>query len=363
MRNAIAYLVLLLAGAGLAGEAPGYVFPPSGGGGTISSGTAGYAAKYTASNTLGASGIYDAGAGEYTFAANGVSGPGLNLNVANITAPGRIWTVADRSQTWTAPTANDTGADVMWGASAADMVPLHLQAKAAQSVAILKISDSTGALMLDVGSTGVLNLAQGYAATKPCSITGASNVIQHRIIGFTNQTNPIFSVESGDGELIYQVCDPSVTGGDTFIHRWRFDTSSANDHWSITNSGSLAGRVNAGTKLQLVANEFVPSARLSSDTILGWNSNTSLTGDMDTGLIRHSAGSVKLNGYSGNGGDLVLTERSATPATNPTDGTECRTYMKGDKFIIQYNHGATIKYRVLDLTSTDATWTYTTTEP
>jgi hypothetical protein len=37
--------------------------------------------------------------------------------------------------------------------------------------------------------------------------------------------------------------------------------------------------------------------------------------------------------------------------------------MKDDKFIIQYNHGGTLKYRYLDLTSTDATWTYTTTAP
>lgn len=58
----------------------------------------------------------------------------------------------------------------------------------------------------------------------------------------------------------------------------------------------------------------------------------------------------------------LLAEQAGTPDT-PADGSQVRTYMKGDKFIIQYNHGGTVKYRYIDLTSTDATWTYTTSAP
>jgi hypothetical protein len=61
-------------------------------------------------------------------------------------------------------------------------------------------------------------------------------------------------------------------------------------------------------------------------------------------------------------GALTVTEQAANPA-DPTAGASARAYMKGDKWIIQYNHGGTVKYRYLTLTSTDATWTYTTTPP
>lgn len=61
-------------------------------------------------------------------------------------------------------------------------------------------------------------------------------------------------------------------------------------------------------------------------------------------------------------GGMMFTEQSAAPSS-PANGTECRTYMKGDKFIIQYYDGTNTKYRYLDLTSTDATWTYTTSAP
>ena len=61
-------------------------------------------------------------------------------------------------------------------------------------------------------------------------------------------------------------------------------------------------------------------------------------------------------------GDIVLQELPSNPAT-PNSGSQLKKYMKGDKYIIQYNHGGTVKYRYLDLTSTDATWTYTTSAP
>lgn len=55
-------------------------------------------------------------------------------------------------------------------------------------------------------------------------------------------------------------------------------------------------------------------------------------------------------------------ERTTTPS-NPTDGSEARTYVKGDKFIIQYNDGGTVRYKYLDLTGTGITWVHTTTAP
>lgn len=60
--------------------------------------------------------------------------------------------------------------------------------------------------------------------------------------------------------------------------------------------------------------------------------------------------------------ETVLREMSSAP-TNPVDGTESKLYVKGDKLIISYNHSGTMKYRVLDLTSVDAVWAYTTVAP
>lgn len=42
---------------------------------------------------------------------------------------------------------------------------------------------------------------------------------------------------------------------------------------------------------------------------------------------------------------------------------ECATYRKGNLYVVAYNDGGTVKYRYLNLASTDATWTYTTTAP
>jgi uncharacterized protein YjiK len=59
---------------------------------------------------------------------------------------------------------------------------------------------------------------------------------------------------------------------------------------------------------------------------------------------------------------ITLRETPATPA-NPAAGTEGKIYVKGDKLVISYNDGGTLKFRVLELTGTDATWSYTTTAP
>lgn len=89
---------------------------------------------------------------------------------------------------------------------------------------------------------------------------------------------------------------------------------------------------------------------------------TTTTGSQRFGV--DSGGLVSLiqtNGHA-DSGTLQIGEKDTTPST-PTDGTRTKIYMKADKYVIQYNHGGTVKYRYLDLTSTDATWTYTTSAP
>jgi len=59
---------------------------------------------------------------------------------------------------------------------------------------------------------------------------------------------------------------------------------------------------------------------------------------------------------------ISFVEQTATP-TAPANGTEVRLYMKADKFVLQYQDGATLRYKYLDLTGTGATWTHTTSAP
>jgi hypothetical protein len=61
-------------------------------------------------------------------------------------------------------------------------------------------------------------------------------------------------------------------------------------------------------------------------------------------------------------GAVTLNEQSSNPS-DPYAGTEARFYIKGDKFIIQFKDGLTVRYKYLDLTGTGVTWTHTTTPP
>lgn len=65
---------------------------------------------------------------------------------------------------------------------------------------------------------------------------------------------------------------------------------------------------------------------------------------------------------SEDGSELRLSEQSVAPS-DLEDGTECRVYLKDDKFIIQYNDGGTIRYKYLGLTTDGVLWTHTTVAP
>jgi hypothetical protein len=61
-------------------------------------------------------------------------------------------------------------------------------------------------------------------------------------------------------------------------------------------------------------------------------------------------------------GALRMHELTSTPST-PTSGTRANIYMKGDRLIIQYNDGGTVRYKYLGLTGTGVTWVHDTVEP
>lgn len=84
----------------------------------------------------------------------------------------------------------------------------------------------------------------------------------------------------------------------------------------------------------------------------------------DTGLGRDIAAFIKpTDGGSGAGG-LTLNEMSANPA-NPTQDTQAHFYLKGDKLIVQWNNGGTVRYFTLSLVQSGATatWEQSTSAP
>lgn len=92
------------------------------------------------------------------------------------------------------------------------------------------------------------------------------------------------------------------------------------------------------------------------------------TAKSGTGAVTNGYGffgvrpTIGTNNYTFYGDDYTLSEVSTAPST-VADGAAARVYMKADLFVIAYNHGGTMKYRYLTLTSTDATWTYSTVAP
>lgn len=62
------------------------------------------------------------------------------------------------------------------------------------------------------------------------------------------------------------------------------------------------------------------------------------------------------------GTPISMPEISATPQ-DPEESAQGKIYIKGDKFIIQFNDAGTIRYKYLDLTGTGVTWVHTTSAP
>jgi hypothetical protein len=87
----------------------------------------------------------------------------------------------------------------------------------------------------------------------------------------------------------------------------------------------------------------------------------------------HTEGTVGANAIHGNvidtddtfrvvGGAAVLDELAATPAA-PADGTQATVYVKGDKLVVAYKEGATMRYKSLQLSGSGSTWAHSTTAP
>ena len=59
---------------------------------------------------------------------------------------------------------------------------------------------------------------------------------------------------------------------------------------------------------------------------------------------------------------ISINEHVSTPAA-PSPGSQANIYIKGDKLVLQFDDGGTVRYKYLDLTGTGVTWVHSTTAP
>jgi hypothetical protein len=84
--------------------------------------------------------------------------------------------------------------------------------------------------------------------------------------------------------------------------------------------------------------------------------------DLQGGASSFSVIKLRAEGTTSGSTYMNMLETSNTPPS-PTANIGMNIYIKGDKLIIQFNEGGTVRYKYLDLTGTGVTWTHTTTAP
>lgn len=185
-------------------------------------------------------------------------------------------------------------------------------------------------LLNDADCSGVMSGGQ-YAVIQ--SSTGAMSA---QAIGFRS----VFAVGTGFSGGTYG----TVTEATCFEAQIRFDDASAT--CAITEAQAI---------------KIINPRNNTANATIGTNHGILIEDMTGTGIttayaIKTEGGRVEFDG------DVTLEEQSATPS-DPADGAEVRVYMKADKFILQYNDAATVRYKYLDLTGTGVTWVHTTTAP
>jgi hypothetical protein len=124
-------------------------------------------------------------------------------------------------------------------------------------------------------------------------------------------------------------------------------------------SGYFGGNLNVGGYVSVDSIQFGSNLWIQNNLTVGGNFFT--YGTIGSGSTISSETNITANTDILSAETLTINENLGGYA--PTSGNQVKMYMKGDKFIIVYYDGVNFKYRYLDLSSTNATWTYTTTEP
>ncbi len=347
----VAAVLLLLAGLARAGEAPGYSFPPSGGGGsgTISSGTTDYLPKYTGATTLGDSTLSDDGGGEFTWhwgGGNIVRWSAANLakpeyyyypamgnyslfNTIGVLAPSVSWNGGNRlagvavsaptfssgSVTTNVATINTTAAH---GLTTGDIVTVSgstgVTVDGTFKITVVDSDTFTYAITVGNGTitaatiTPVGQLQLGGAVSSPptsplsiggaTTITGSADVVQLTVKANGTQTAHIQEWKNTTGSTVAYVQEDQGGGFFGNVNLFNGTTSDSYGHYSLGN----------------------PGLKLGNDQSINWSNDASATGTLDTGLARSAAGQVKVTDGSTGGGSLVFPQLAAKPTLGSNQG-------------------------------------------
>ncbi len=135
-----------------------------------------------------------------------------------------------------------------------------------------------------------------------------------------------------------------------------------------TGNSSLIQTLNDGSVgglLQAFASTYTPSgdALANGARLLGNGAGgLSITTTSASAEIRFYTSGFNQRAVFTSDGAFKQIEISATPAS-PASGTEINHYVKGDKYVLQFNNGGTVRYYYLDLTAASGSWTHTTSAP
>lgn len=105
-------------------------------------------------------------------------------------------------------------------------------------------------------------------------------------------------------------------------------------------------------------NGFKVGANSAPDYTLDVYGTGGISGDLRLGAGL-AVGSQSLDPHTGT---IAVQEISSTPS-DPASGTQMNIYMRGNRLIVQFNDGGTVRYKYLDLSGTGVTWVHTTTAP
>ena len=210
----------------------------------------------------------------------------------------------------------------------------------------LRCTDSA-AIISHAGSVAVASgsTTGDWTVGDDLSVTDRSDLLGPVLIDDTLEVNGTAQFDAG------VTMNSTVSLTDRITSTVKINRTTSFSGYQLSMSGNLALFGGSGVYITLFSQESPEVGTvLQHDPTTGLLIRSNAAGTFTTKFRLDTVGSW-----------FVAAESTNTPSL--TDGTEVATYMKADKFVIAYNHGGTAKYRYLDLTSTDATWTYTTTAP
>ncbi len=141
---------------------------------------------------------------------------------------------------------------------------------------------------------------------------------------------------SASAEVAAILANPSTASSASVLARFRIDGGDRVEIRGLRQGVGSGGHFAVSTE--------TTGGVLTEALRVDWNQ------DVGIGILLPTT-NLHIGTASGSAAAITIDEESATPA-NPTADSQLRVYMRGDKFVIQFNNAGTIRYFTIDLTAT-----------